>query len=322
VRRTLLQIISLIPIPLVVLMLLHTARKPEPLQLTGKSKAAGGGAAEAVLPAEVKPTWRLQGSPVRYDEKTLFDRIDGAAPVYLKAGFVYSLGADYKQEGAKDPVVIDAYDMGTPSRALGVYATERDMSYTFITVGDAGYLASGSLNFWRGRFYVKLAGYAQGEEMDRALTTLARGVAAALPAPAAADKALAPLKLLPSEGRVPSSDGYAHSPLGDVEGLAGACYAEYKEGEAAFKLFVVREASAEAAAARFEKARSYFQKDKAKLQEGSVGKLKALDVAGDGGTASFVLLGGALLGGSLDLPAAQLATAKARMEKALLEVKP
>jgi hypothetical protein len=315
--------VALLPIPLVVLMLISTARRPEPLQLTSKGKVAGGPAeASATLPAEVKPGWRLQGSPVRYDEKTLFDRIDGAAPVYLKAGFVYSLGADYKQQGAKDPVVIDAYDMGAPSRALGVYATERDMSYTFIPVGDAGYLASGSLNFWRGRFYVKLAGYAQGEEMDRALTELARGIAAVLPRSAATDQELAPLKLLPAEGRLPNGDGYAHAPLGDVDGLAGAFYAEYREGEAAFKLFLVREARADAAAARFEKVRAYFQKDKARLQEGTAGTLKTLDIGGDGGTASFVLLGGSLLGGSLDLPAAQVGAAKTRITKVLQEVKP
>jgi hypothetical protein len=319
VKRAVLQILALLPLPVVVIIVAHPGPRPEIVLPAGKRAAGGAEApkAAATLPAELKPGWKLQAPPVRYDEKTLFDRIDGGAPAFLRAGFVYSLGADYRQEGAKDPVVVDVYDMGTTSCALGIYATERDLSYRFIPVGDAGYLAAGSLNFWSGRFYVKLAGYEQGEAMDKGLTSLAQGIVAALPKEKGAGKELAPLKLLPAEGRMPNSDGYSHAPLGDVDGLAVVYYAEYKEGDATYRLFVAREATAAAAAARFEKVRGYFLKDKAGVKEGTEGKLKALEVSGDGGTASFVLLGGELIGGSLDMPAAQVQAARAKLAGAL-----
>jgi hypothetical protein len=258
------------------------------------------------LPEAPRPGWKLAAPPVRYDAKTLFDRIDGGAGTYIRAGFVYSLGGDYRKQGMKDPVVIDAYDMGTASRALGMYATERDRSYSFIDIGDEGYLASGSLNFWKGRFYVKLAGYEQGEAGDRDLRELASSLAVALPVESRAKEELAPLALLPAEGRQPHSDGFSLPPLGDVEGLQGSYYAEYKEGEIAFRLFVVHESSPAAAATRYEKAKAYFGKGKAEAaaEERTEDGARVFRVAGESNT--FFVLHGALLGGGVDLPNAAL----------------
>jgi hypothetical protein len=256
------------------------------------------------LPAAPAKGWQLQGAAVRYDQKSLFDRIDGAAPVYIRAGFVYSIGGEYKKEGAKEPVIVDLYDMGTTSRALGMYATERDASYKFIEVGDEGYLASGSLNFWRGRFYAKLAGQEQGEAMDRDLEELARALVAKLPAPKAPTE-LAPLALLPSEDRLPHGRGYSHPPLGDVDGLAGAYYHDYKQGEQAYRLFVVRAADA---SARFASARAYFQKDKAKAEESEADGTRQVSLSTDS-TTTLLLLRGDLLLGAVDLASAELVPA-------------
>jgi len=206
VRRLYLQVIALLPIPIILALVVWAGQRPLPnLPLTQTQKPAATflNSGPVVLPLAPRPGWKLQGQPVRYDDKTLFDRIDGAAPVYLRAGFVYSLGAEYLQKGSKDPVVLDLYDMGTPSCALGMYATERDLSYAFIPVGDEGYLASGSLNFWQGRFYVKLAGFEQGKSMDQALTELAAALAQALPRAKEAAKDLSPLALLPPRAVLP-----------------------------------------------------------------------------------------------------------------------
>jgi hypothetical protein len=307
VRRAYLQALALLPIPIVAGLVVVAARHQhhELPVLPGAGPAAGhGGAAPLTLPPAPAPGWKQEGLPVRYDEKTLFDRIDGAAPVYIRAGFVSSIGGEYRREGAKEPIIYDVYNMGSGRQALGMYATERDPSYKFVPVGDEGYLASGSLNFWRGRCYVKLAGQEQGEEMDKALLELAGGLAKALPAAPELKKDLELVKRLPG-GQLPNSLGYSRPPLGDVDGLGDVYYAEYKAGEARYRLFIAREASPAAAAGRFEKAKAYFEKDKARAEETREGAARVLQVRTDS-TATLLVLSGDLLAGGVDLPQAAL----------------
>lgn len=320
-RSRLLQVLALLPIPLVVALVVWAGRRPQPhLQLPVAKHAHKGGGPRAVeLPPSPAKGWQLQGAAVRYDEKSLFDRIDGAAPVYIRAGFVYSLGGEYKRQGAKEPIIVDLYDMGTTSRALGMYATERDASYRFIRVGDEGYLASGSLNFWRGRFYAKLAGQEQGEAMDRDLEELARALAAKLPAEKGAAAELAPLALLPAEDRLEHGRGYSHPPLGDVDGLAATHYQDYKQGEQGYRLFARQGPDA---ASRYAAAKAYFQKDKAKAEESEVDGTKVLSVTTDGAT-TLLLLRGQLLLGAIDLQGAELApTVRTRLLAAIAKGKP
>jgi len=306
-KRSLLQATVLLPIPIIAALVVWAGQRvpPQPQLPVGGSSGAPA-AAQVTMPATLPSGWKLQGSAVRYDEKTLFDRIDGAAPVYIRAGFVYSLGGEYRKDGVKEPITFDVYDMGNGRQGLGMYATERDAGYRFISVGDEAYLASGTLNFWRGRFYVKLAGYEPGDETDRQLTEVASGIIAALPAAPEVVRELAVLRQLPP-GRLPHSDGYAHAPLGEVDGVAGAFHAEYQDAETRYRLFVVREATPQAAAARFERVKAYFQKqkDRGKAEEAREGAARVLTVRGES-SAALVVLAGASLGGSVELPEVRL----------------
>ena len=279
-------------------------------------KARAPGAAGPKLPAALKSGWKLQGKVVRYDQKTLFDRINGAAPAYIRAGFVASYGAEYVKKGYEDAVVVDVYDMGTPLQGLGMYATERDASYTFIEIGNEGYLASGSLNLWYGRFYIKMAGFEEGDAMDRGLKELATDLVVALPRAPDAKVVTAPAAKLPSEGRVPHSTGYSEPALSDIKGLEQAFYADYKEGEQTYRLFVVQAKDGVAAAARVAQVKVYFVSDKAKIEEGTTqGALPLLQASGD--TTTFVIRSGAVLVGGVDLDAAVLAQAKSSVAAGL-----
>ncbi len=312
--RTVLQIIALLPIPIILALVYFVGQRPLPKdhlpQGGGSTGAARSGQTALELPAGFKPGWKLVGKPERYDKKTLFDRIDGAAPAYLRAGFVYSVGAEYKKEGMEEPVVVDVYDMGTPNQGLGMYSTERDLSYKFIKVGDDGYLATGSLNFWTGQFYIKLAGYGEGESMDQALMEVARGVALTLEklkAKKGGEERLI-LKRLPAAGRVPHSDGYSHPPLGDVDGLERVFFADYKESKEeegeVYRLFVIHEKSPAAAEARAAKVKAYFEKDGAKVQLEQEGALSIYTIIGDS-TSSVLLAQESMIFGALDLSDAE-----------------
>lgn len=323
-RKTLLQILALLPLPLIVLLIYWSGRKPAPPPpLPGAGQVAQGKASGArgrvSLPAAVGK-WSLKGKVTIYDKKTLFDRINGAAPAYIRAGFVASYGAEYAHPEVEEPVVVDVYDMSTPAQGLGMYATERDPSYTFTEVGGEGYLASGSLNFWQGRFYVKMAGFGEGEAMDRALVELGRGLAEALPAgKASQEELLAPLALLPAEGRVPHTAGYSHPALGDVSGLERAFYVSItiEGGEDPVRLFVVRPGVPPPAARRLEQLKGYFSGLGAKLSERKEGAITVVRASTED-TSSLALLSGETLLGAVDiLEPAQVGAVEKRLLAAL-----
>ncbi len=303
-----LRLLALVPILIVVGLVYWAVSRPMPPPLVlkkhgGEGSAGHGGVKAVELPAAFKSGWKVLGKVEQYDKKTLFDRIDGAAPAYIHAGYVYSLGAELRKPGMKESVVADIYDMGSLPQGLGMYATERDRSYTFITLGGEGYLASGSLNFWKGRFYVKLAGFEDNEAMNVGLKELAQEIAGVLPEGQAA--ALAPLTLLPKEERLPNSDGYSHPALADVEGLEQVFFSEYKAGEDAYRVFVVRCKDTAAAGKRVAQITSYFTKDGAKLETSAAGGGKLLKAVGESAT-TLVLQAGALLTGAVDLTEAEV----------------
>jgi hypothetical protein len=327
VKSALLKILALLPVPATLAFVVWAGIQPAPTgalpSSAAKAGAGGsggaGGAVDLSLPSTTKSGWKLEGTPVRYDQKSLFDRIDGAAPAYIRAGFLASVGAEFRKDGYKEPLIVDIYDMGTPPRALGIYATERDPSYRFLPVGDAAYLASGTLNFFRGRFYVKIAGYEEGEAMDRGLEALAQDLAQALPLAKDGKAALSPLAALPAEGRQPNTDGFSEPPLGEVAGLAQVFYADYKSGEAKIRIFIARCEDPQRASGRYAEAKAAFEKDKAKLEESAgAGGAKIL-IAQGGGASTIVASAGAVLAGAVDLQdPALVPAAKELVQKALL----
>lgn len=241
-RSAALKLLALLPIPVILGLVIWAGQRPRPPSpAVGAGKGAARSEAVAPLPASLKSGWTLHGKAERFDKRTLFDRIDGAAPPYIRAGFEQSWGAEYRQPGRAEPVTVDAYDMGGAARAFGMYAAERDPKYAFIEVGDEGYLAAGSLNFWRGRYYVKLAGFEEGEAMDRALKALGHDLAAALPADPAAKQVATLLGRLPTAQRQPHGEGFSLAPLDGIAGLSHAYHASYQPPgtEARYRLFLV-----------------------------------------------------------------------------------
>lgn len=323
----------LLPIPIILGLVAATGERPRVVPLQAASHAAsGGGEASAVKgpepgtggaawsPPETLPSgWTRKGRVILYNSQTLYDRIDGAAPTYLRAGYVQSHGAEYSKPGYADVVVADVYDMGSTARALGIFAAERDPSYQFISLAEEAYLASGSLNFRIGRFYVKLAGFEVGEAMDRGLMELGKDLAAALPAATATETTAvqAGLGLLPTEGRKVHGDGYSHGPLGEVKGLEGVFTSGYLVGKTEFKLFAVKTAGEAEAASRLKAVQAYFRDFSARIETEALPDGTLTTIRGDSAV-QLVQVQGAVLRGALDLTDEE----QARQARTLLGSKP
>ncbi|MFH1131497.1 MAG: DUF6599 family protein [Pseudomonadota bacterium] len=145
---------------MIVAVLVWAKKTPQPVFVPGKSREAVVQA--GLLPVSLGSGFNLVGQIAQYEKETLHERIDGAAPVYIRAGFVELTAAEYKFPGREELVSVDVYDMGSPAQASQMCDSERDPSYSSVEVGKGGYLASGTLNFWHGRYYVKMNGYGGG----------------------------------------------------------------------------------------------------------------------------------------------------------------
>ena len=88
------------------------------------SGGAGGGAPAAPAAGHLAkkriPAGWTEQSRNTYDEKTIFDYIDGGAERYLKQGFRRLHAARYAN-AASDEVTVDLYDLGRPENAAAIY---------------------------------------------------------------------------------------------------------------------------------------------------------------------------------------------------------
>lgn len=190
--------------------------------------------------------WTLAESPQKYLAESLFEYIDGAAENFLSYDFVELAVGQYRGPGGAE-MTVDIYDMGGPENAFGIYGSERYPDGRFIPVGVQGYIEEGVLNFFAGRFYVKLLAYPASEETETALKAFASGILGQIPEPGGFPL---PVRVFPKDGLVENSEKFI---LRDFLGLAflsrGFTAAYRTAGGEEFEAFII-EAENEAGAKR------------------------------------------------------------------------
>lgn len=126
-----------------------------------RSGGAPAGQLEVSLPGlfeGLEPEARLRGPVALYDEKTLYDYIDGAAPLYLARHFRRLAAAELLLANGGEATA-DVYDMGAPENAASIFAAERAAGGREAAGFDAAVAGPMSFVFRRGRYYVKLTGF-------------------------------------------------------------------------------------------------------------------------------------------------------------------
>ncbi len=129
--------------------------------------------------------WVTSGSlrsASNYNE--LYEYIDGAATIYIDYGFEDFAGGDYKNPS--DLLLkIDIYDQGSEDNARDLYhdsLMEPSPSRSLSGVGvearvDESALFTYSVEFWKGRFFVRITVYEKSNDALTAATVFARNVA-------------------------------------------------------------------------------------------------------------------------------------------------
>jgi hypothetical protein len=176
---------------------------------------------------------KISNYPV-YKPDNLWDFIDGAADNYLAYGFEELNVAEY--EKGKNTIKLEIYRHKDNIDAFGIYSSERSSGFHFMKIGTQGYKADGSLNFFKGNYYVKIRTNSKSEKILQMVETLAMKVADALPGDGAMPKTLLDF---PENGKKQNEETFINEGVLGHEFLKGAFKAPYEISDQAFSVFII-----------------------------------------------------------------------------------
>jgi hypothetical protein len=169
--------------------------------LLGSTTATGAEALHEIrrgLPERVE-TWTKAGGDTLYDDRTIFDYINGAAEVYRAYNMQGCLSRRYETPDGQ-AVILDIFDMGSSEDAYGVFTNDQDGEE--IDLGQGAFYRSGWLSMWKDRFFISLYGEQDTEATFAALRSLAEAVSHLIGVEGQKPRILS---YLPSEGIRPRS---------------------------------------------------------------------------------------------------------------------
>jgi hypothetical protein len=130
------------------------------------------------LPAEAAG-WRWDGKETKYNSRTLFDYMDGAAELYLAYGF-QNLTVHRFEKSNQPAVTVELYEMASSEDAYGVFSFERQDEA--IGIGQGSEFGGGLLRFWEGKYFVSIYADGEGAEVESAILKMGRASANSIPA--------------------------------------------------------------------------------------------------------------------------------------------
>ena len=177
-----------------------------------------------------------------FKPENLWDFINGAADNYLAYGFVDLHVAEYKK--GKNVIKLEIYRHSSNTLAFGIYSTERSPSFRFMNLGAQGYVADGSINFFKGDYYVKIRTYSKNEKTLQAAESLALKVSDMI---AGDSKMPDVLSKFPDTGKKINEETYINESVLGHKFLNKAFKALYEAGSDNFSIFIFENNSPEEA---------------------------------------------------------------------------
>ena len=176
---------------------------------------------------------KVSNYPV-FTRDNLYNFIDGAADGYLAYGFEELNVTEYVK--GKNTIKLEIYRHKDNTNAFGIYSSERSASFRFLNIGSQGFKAGETLNFFKGRYYVKIRVTSGSGKTVQVLETLALRVADALPGDATMPKTL---NDFPESGRKANEETYINNGVLGHEFLKGAFRANYELADQPFSIFII-----------------------------------------------------------------------------------
>jgi hypothetical protein len=124
----------------------------------------------APLPDGIQP---LSSAEI-FDARTLSDKIDGKAELYLSAGFSRLVCQRFKDERSADLwVEAFVYDMGTSQNAFSVFSAQRREDAAPLDLAQNAYRTANALFLTHGRYYMEIIASKASKEVPRPVMTMA-----------------------------------------------------------------------------------------------------------------------------------------------------
>lgn len=177
--------------------------------------------------------WTISDEVEVFNPDNLFDRINGAAPLFIENNFREMTSMEYKK-GA-DYITIQAYRHATPEDAFGMYSSERSSDLAFLPIGGEAQGDKTNLYFFAGNMYLKIWSNVSGD-VSAELQSIGKGLAEKIDATAAYPLVV---RLFPEEGKIPYSVSYITSNFIGHEFLRSVYTAWYERGGQSFQLFIL-----------------------------------------------------------------------------------
>ena len=161
---------------------------------------------DVTIPASISD-WVAEGEPSTYNQKTVFDYLDGGAEVYLAYGMRSARALRYTRSG-EPSIDLSIFEMEAPDGAFGAFTYERLDAEAGI--GQGSEYGAGILRFFQGHYFVFIQAERENPASREAVLTLGKLLASHL-GPEARLPAL--LDVLPQQGLRPLTTRYVISPL-------------------------------------------------------------------------------------------------------------
>lgn len=193
----------------------------------------------AQTPAELKSWlpeidgWKVAEEIEVFDPDNLFNRINGAAPLFLENNFREMTSMEYKKGDSY--ITLQAYRHASPEDAFGMYASERSSELQFFPIGGEAQGDGTNLYFFAGDIYVKMWSNAPGD-VSGILQKIGTGLAGKID-PEAAYPAV--VRAFPEKDQVPNSATYITSSYIGHEFLKSVYTVKYEKNGQSFQLFAM-----------------------------------------------------------------------------------
>jgi len=160
VRTIVFAVLALIPPTLIGSLVWHGHEAP-PAEKAPAARRSSGQEADAALRALFEPApagAKIKEKIALYDDKGLFDYIDGAAPIFIERHFRKLAASEMATPDGSD-LVCDIYDMGTPENAQSIFDKEKSTSAKPVEGWPEAIVGPMSLVFHHARYYAKLTAF-------------------------------------------------------------------------------------------------------------------------------------------------------------------
>lgn len=206
----------------------------------------GSGGAILDFGTVIESGWSLLGVSQQYSEQTLYEKIDGKAPLYLDAGFK-SLATQRIVNDSNDSLWFEIYiyDMGKGLNAFSVYSQQKRSGAASLEGVKSGYKTENSIFLTADKYYIEIIGSLPEEILNGVLARVAVKMAGMFASDTSAqgdDFAIFPPENLDRQSiTVIKADAFGY------QGFTDMFVADYKFQDQPIKVFIRKNADKDAA---------------------------------------------------------------------------